>query len=56
MLGALGSLPPGTPVQKNADGTISVGGKKLPPGTSLQTNADGSVSISGIVPDIPKEC
>jgi len=45
--GIPGSLPPGTPVQKNADGTISVGGKKLPPGTSLQTNPDGSVSISG---------
>jgi len=45
--GIPGSLPAGTPVQKNADGTISVGGKKLPPGTSLQTNADGSVSISG---------
>jgi len=55
MLNALGSLPPGTTVQKNADGTISVGGKKLPPGTSVQTNPDGSVSITGIVPDIPNE-
>jgi len=53
--GKPGSLPPGTTVQKNADGTISVGGKKLPPGTSVQTNPDGSVSITGIVPDIPNE-
>jgi len=42
-----GSLPAGTPIQKNADGTISVGGKKLPPGASIQTNADGTVSIQG---------
>ena len=53
MLNTLGSLPAGTAVQKNPDGTISVGGKKLPPGASLQTNPDGSVSVTGIVPDIP---
>ena len=49
----LGSLPAGTSVQKNADGSISVGGKKLPPGTSVQTNPDGTLSVSGKVPDIP---
>jgi len=42
-----GSLPAGTSVQKNADGSISVGGKKLPPGTSVQTNPDGTLSVSG---------
>ena len=51
ILNGLGSLPPGTPIQKNSDGSISVGGKKLPPGASLQTNSDGTVSITGIVPD-----
>jgi len=45
--GIPGSLPAGTAVQKNPDGTISVGGKKLPPGASLQTNPDGSVSVTG---------
>jgi len=50
--GIPGSLPPGSPIQKNSDGTISVGGKKLPPGVSLQTNPDGSMSISG---DLPTE-
>jgi len=54
MRNASGSLPPGSPIQKNSDGTISVGGKKLPPGVSLQTNPDGSMSISGIVPDKTK--
>merc|ERR1719385_377023 len=44
---ASGSLPAGTSVQKNADGSISVGGKKLPPGTSVQTNPDGTLSVSG---------
>eukprot|EP00092_Neocalanus_flemingeri_P066676 GFUD01081262.1.p1 GENE.GFUD01081262.1~~GFUD01081262.1.p1 ORF type:complete len:1085 (+),score=306.25 GFUD01081262.1:146-3400(+) len=47
MPGMPGSLPPGTSIQKNSDGSISVGGKKLPPGASLQTNPDGSVSIAG---------
>jgi len=45
--GIPGSLPAGTAVQKNPDGTISVGGKKLPPGASLQTNPDGTVSVTG---------
>merc|ERR1712106_1064145 len=45
--GMPGSLPPGTPIQKNSDGSVSVGGKKLPPGASLQTNSDGTVSITG---------
>jgi len=45
--GIPGSLPAGTAVQKNQDGTISVGGKKLPPGASLQTNPDGTVSVTG---------
>merc|ERR1711970_746905 len=45
--GIPGSLPTGTAVQKNPDGTISVGGKKLPPGASLQTNPDGTVSVTG---------
>jgi len=45
-----GSLPAGTPIQKNADGTISVGGKKLPPGATIQTNADGTVSVQGDIP------
>merc|ERR1719187_1551298 len=48
--GVPGSLPAGTQIQKNADGTISVGGKKLPPGASIQTNADGTVSIQGDIP------
>eukprot|EP00092_Neocalanus_flemingeri_P003118 GFUD01003335.1.p1 GENE.GFUD01003335.1~~GFUD01003335.1.p1 ORF type:complete len:1336 (-),score=318.00 GFUD01003335.1:265-4272(-) len=50
MPGMPGSLPPGTSIQKNSDGSISVGGKKLPPGASLQTNPDGSVSIAGDLP------
>jgi len=45
--GIPGSLPAGTAVQKNPDGTLSVGGKKLPPGASLQTNPDGTVSVTG---------
>jgi len=54
--GTPGSLPAGTKVQKNSDGTISVGGKKLPPGASLQTNPDGSVSIEGgILGDLPAD-
>jgi len=48
--GIPGSLPAGTAVQKNPDGTISVGGKKLPPGASLQTNPDGTVSVTGDLP------
>jgi len=54
--GIPGSLPPGTPVQKNPDGSISVGGKKLPPGASLQTNPDGSVSVTGgVLADLPAD-
>merc|ERR1711970_264422 len=54
--GTPGSLPAGTKVQKNSDGTISVGGKKLPPGASLHTNPDGSVSIEGgILGDLPAD-
>merc|ERR1719369_2616903 len=48
--GIPGSLPAGTAVQKNPDGTLSVGGKKLPPGASLQTNPDGTVSVTGDLP------
>ena len=47
------SLPPGTKVTENPDGSISVGGKTLPPGAVLETNPDGSVSVKGIVLDIP---
>ena len=43
------SLPSGTKVTENPDGSITVGGKTLPPGTVLETNPDGSVSVKGIV-------
>ena len=49
------TLPAGTKITKNPDGSISLGGKVLPPGTSVQTNPDGSISVKGIVLDIPRE-
>ena len=39
------SLPPTSKVVKNADGTVSVNGKKLPPGTELIKNPDGSMNM-----------
>ena len=53
--GSPASLPAGTKVTKNPDGTISVGGQVLPPGTSVKTNPDGSISVQGIVLDIPND-
>ena len=44
----------GDNVQKNSDGSISVGGQKLPPGTVVVNNPDGSISVKGIVLDIPQ--
>ena len=49
------TLPAGTKITKNPDGSISLGGKVLPPGTAVQTNPDGSISVQGIVLDIPRE-
>ena len=48
------TLPAGTKITNNPDGSISVGGKVLPPGTAVQTNPDGSISVKGIVLDIPR--
>ena len=53
--GADTTLPPGTKITNNPDGSISVGGKVLPPGTAVQTNPDGSISVKGIVLDIPRD-
>ena len=47
------SLPAGTKVTKNPDGSLSIGDKVLPPGTTVKTNPDGSISVQGIVLDIP---
>ena len=44
------SLPASAKVSTNADGSVSVDGKKLPPGVSVRTNADGSHSIISTVP------
>ena len=49
------TLPAGTKITQNPDGSISLGGKVLPPGTAVQTNPDGSISLQGIVLDIPRE-
>ena len=39
------SLPPGSRITRNQDGSVSVDGKKLPQGAQVVTNADGSLSI-----------
>merc|ERR1712106_977068 len=44
------SLPAATKVSRNADGSVSVDGKKLPPGVSVRTNSDGSLSIASTAP------
>ena len=39
-------------MQKNADGSVTVGGKKLPAGAVVVTKPDGSVTVEGKVLDI----
>merc|ERR1719228_1073027 len=43
------SLPAGTKVTKNPDGSVSIGDTVLPPGTTVKTNPDGSISVQGSV-------
>jgi len=45
--GSPATLPAGTKVTKNPDGSISIGDKVLPPGATVKTNPDGSISVKG---------
>jgi len=54
------TLPVGTQITKNPDGSLSIGDKVLPPGTQVHTNPDGSISVQedllgDISPDASEE-
>ena len=39
------SLPKGTQIQQNPDGSFCIDGQVLPPGTQVQKKSDGTISL-----------